>query len=91
MLSYKPVVLADNFAPTIVGADSILITLGKEFSYVVTVNDSNGDDVTISTNIPSSIVRTDENATIRATVTNTTAFKFFVTVKVGRGSHSCFI
>lgn len=71
-----------NFPPRIFGANSVLITVGKPFTYVVQVNDSNGDAVTVSTNIESTVVLNEQTATITATVNNITGFKFSVTAKV---------
>ena len=74
---------AGNFAPTIEGPFSVLITVGEEFTYSGLVNDSNGDDVTVTTNLAgATVVRAEENFTITATVTNITNFRLAVPAEV---------
>ncbi|XP_067928026.1 uncharacterized protein [Watersipora subatra] len=77
-----------NFPPTIRGNDKVLIVIGEPFEYVVTVNDSNGDVISVTTNIPSTIVVDGDVVTITVTVTNTTGFVFRVTAKDPAGAAS---
>ena len=61
----------------------MLITVGEEFTISGSVNDSNGDAVTVTTNMPGATVTMSENDfTITATVTNTTAARITITAKV---------
>ena len=84
-----------NFAPTINASSEILVTLGEAFTYNILVNDSNGDDITVSSSLNTSAQVTGPNAAGEVEITftlqqndipeNATDFSFTVRAKVGRG------
>lgn len=58
--------------------------MGEEFTFSGSVNDSNGDVVTVTTNIAgASVSRSGNTFNITATVTNTTNFRMSTVAKVG--------
>lgn len=71
----------DNFPPSIYAPGSLMVNFNEEFTYVAHVNDSNGDDITVTTNIPSTVVILNGEASITATVRNKTT-GFTVIAKV---------
>ena len=87
-----------NFAPTINASSEILVTLGEVFTYNILVNDSNGDDITVSSSLNTSAQVTGPNAAGEVEITftlqqndipeNATDFSFTVRAKVGRESAS---
>ena len=74
-------VFADNFAPIMNGSDSVLVTDGY-FEYTMFVNDSNGDEVTVTTNFNSTITMYGDDVIISGQITNASNFNFIVTVEV---------
>ncbi|XP_067927983.1 serine-rich adhesin for platelets-like [Watersipora subatra] len=75
----------NNFAPTIDGANSVLV-IGGYFEYSMTVNDSNGDDITVTTNIQTTITMVGDNVTISGQITNSTSFVFTITARDAAGA-----
>ena len=83
-----------NFAPTINASSEILVTLGEVFTYNILVNDSNGDDITVSSSLNTSAQVTGPNAAGEVEITftlqqndipeNATDFSFTVRAKVCR-------
>jgi len=62
----------------------VFSTVGVDFTYVVSVNDSNGDDVTVTTSIPSSQSTDGHLVTLTAQLnssSNFTNLKFTVIAK----------
>ncbi|XP_067939795.1 mucin-like protein [Watersipora subatra] len=80
----------NNFAPIINGNNSVLV-IGGYFEYLLTVNDSNGDDVTVRTNINATITMTGDDVIITgqiANTTNTSNFLFTITARDTAGAAS---
>ena len=83
-----------NFAPTINASSEILVTLGETFTYNILVNDSNGDDITVSSSLNTSAQVTGPNAAGEVEITftlqqsdipeNATDFSITVRAKVCR-------
>ena len=76
-------IFTDNFAPIMNGSDSVLVTDGY-FEYTMFVNDSNGDEVTVTTNFNSTITMNGDDVIISGQITNVSNFNFIVTVEVGQ-------
>jgi hypothetical protein len=84
--------VSGNFAPTINASSEILVIIGEEFTYNILVNDSNGDDITVSTSLNTSAQITGPNADGEVEITftllpddiseNATDFSFAVRAKV---------
>ena len=84
--------VSGNFAPHINASAAILVTIGEEFTYNVLVNDSNGDDITVSSSLNSSADITGPNVEGEVNITftlleddipqNATDFSFVVRAKV---------
>lgn len=75
--------IVGNFAPTISVPSSVVIIVGEEFTFSGSVNDSNGDVVTVTTDLPDAVVtRSEDDFTITATVTTITNFNFTIIAKV---------
>ncbi|XP_067939788.1 mucin-like protein [Watersipora subatra] len=77
----------NNFAPIINGANSVLV-IGGYFEYSMTVNDSNGDEVTVKTNINATITMTGDDVIITGQITNTSNFLFTITARDTAGATS---
>ncbi|XP_067939805.1 mucin-like protein [Watersipora subatra] len=77
----------NNFAPIINGANSVLV-IGGYFEYSMTVNDSNGDEVTVKTNINDTITMTGDDVIITGQITNTSNFLFTITAQDTAGARS---
>ncbi|XP_067928014.1 mucin-like protein [Watersipora subatra] len=75
-----------NYAPVLEGADSFIATVGQEWFYTVTVNDSNGDAFTIDTNVESTVVIDGTQVNITGTLSNVTGFSLIVTAKDPSGA-----
>lgn len=83
-MAYSP--LTGNFPPVMSGPSSLFVSVGEPFSFSVSVDDSNGDAVTVSTNVETSVVTTGLDVTLSTTVTNTTNFKLVVIAKDPAGA-----
>ena len=63
------------------GSDSVLVT-DSYFEYTMFVNDSNGDDVTVTTDFNSTITMDGDDVIISGQITNTSNFRFTITASV---------
>lgn len=76
---------AENFAPEIFGDSFVQITAGAEFTYRLKANDSNFDQVTVTTNLDTATVTPGNEANIyiiTGVITNYSNFRFTVTATV---------
>lgn len=64
------------------GPSTIMISLEQEFEYKLQVNDSNGDNITVTTNINSTVVMNGSDVCIYGYVANATGIEFSITAKV---------